>query len=542
MIPRSPRAVIALGALALTHSALAIDFAQPDFTPLQCDAGESCGFTDAAVQARSAPSETVIGAAVEDLAIERQRVFEWLAASRAPVDGAAFKIELTRQDLLDIGEASAGGLMLRPDPRRYQVGVDKAVGVDLDFEGLHRKRLAGEHMGGAVTSGLDGELVWTARAHSAGATALRIGIEAFDLPAGAALYAYSDRGEAFGPYTKRGPSDTGVFWTNTIMGDTVNLQLHYSGPRNPETLAALGFRVASISHIGSRFPLADFVGAKGPAEKAFCSYNESCVEPGRAFQGAQSAVALILFSSQGGTFLCSGGLLADTDGSSVIPYFLTANHCVSKGREANSVEAVFDFTGSCNDRYGQGNYPRTNGSSIKASNRTSDYTLLELSQTPPGNRTYLGWNSSPVANSNGVGLFRLSHPSGAPQAYSEHSVDTSKPTCGSWPRGDWIYSRDTLGATEGGSSGSPVMNSSGQVVGQLSGACGFNVGDVCDADSNATVDGAFAAYFDAVKPFLDPGNGGGGGCTLLPKGASCTADSECCSGSCKGKPGSKTCK
>ncbi len=35
----------------------------------------------------------------------------------------------------------------------------------------------------------------------------------------------------------------------------------------------------------------------------------------------------------------------------------------------------------------------------------------------------------------------------------------------------------------------------------------------------------------------------GGGCTdLLPAGASCTQGSECCSGSCKGKPGGKTCK
>jgi len=35
-------------------------------------------------------------------------------------------------------------------------------------------------------------------------------------------------------------------------------------------------------------------------------------------------------------------------------------------------------------------------------------------------------------------------------------------------------------------------------------------------------------------------NGGGGGCS--PAGASCTSGSQCCSGSCKGKPGSKTCR
>jgi hypothetical protein len=38
------------------------------------------------------------------------------------------------------------------------------------------------------------------------------------------------------------------------------------------------------------------------------------------------------------------------------------------------------------------------------------------------------------------------------------------------------------------------------------------------------------------------GGGGGGTCTLLPAGSLCTSNSQCCSGSCKGKPGRKTCK
>lgn len=40
----------------------------------------------------------------------------------------------------------------------------------------------------------------------------------------------------------------------------------------------------------------------------------------------------------------------------------------------------------------------------------------------------------------------------------------------------------------------------------------------------------------------DGGGNGGGSCTLLPKGASCSNDSDCCSNSCKGKRGAKTCK
>lgn len=44
----------------------------------------------------------------------------------------------------------------------------------------------------------------------------------------------------------------------------------------------------------------------------------------------------------------------------------------------------------------------------------------------------------------------------------------------------------------------------------------------------------------------DGGDGGGGGddgsCSLLPVGSSCSGNSDCCTGKCKGKPGSKTCK
>ena len=258
---------------------------------------------------------------------------------------------------------------------------------------------------------------------------------------------------------------------------------------------------------------------------------------------AKDAIASILFQSGGSFFICTGGLIADTVASSVIPYFLTAHHCISSSGEAASVETYFDYATTCsspNCTQPYNNTGDTVGSTIKATSSTSDYSLLQLSSaptTPDGVATYLGWQTTAVANSEQRAALPHQPPAGSPQAYSEQAVGTSKGTCRVWPRGTFIYSADTLGGTEGGSSGSPVVNSAGQIVGQLYGGCGTNVNNICDAANNATVDGAFATYFNAVAPFLSPG---GGGC--LPKGASCTSDSQCCSNSCKGPAGGKTCK
>jgi hypothetical protein len=90
--------------------------------------------------------------------------------------------------------------------------------------------------------------------------------------------------------------------------------------------------------------------------------------------------------------------------------------------------------------------------------------------------------------------------------------------------------------------------------------------------SNATVDGAFASYFDAVSQYLDPG----GGCTpsaeictdgqdndcdgaidcndsdcsgdpacassCSPVGDPCSGNADCCSNKCRGPGGNKTCR
>ena len=123
------------------------------------------------------------------------------------------------------------------------------------------------------------------------------------------------------------------------------------------------------------------------------------------------------------------------------------------------------------------------------------------------------------------------------EALRRENVNTSAGTCNTLPRGDFIYSDATLADTEGGSSGSPVVNSSGQVVGQLFGACGATPSTTCD-DDDRTVDGAFAVTYSSVSQWLDPG----GGPVCGDPGDSCSANSDCCSNKCRGRRGNKTCR
>ena len=429
-----------------------------------------------------------------------EQVHAWLMAEQVarglkdPLTVALSDAELAE---IELGVSEGFG----ESPQRQRVGIARDVLVEFAGDDVRW---------GAMKKTDDGGRVWSAAVRSANAFGIRLHFDFFWLPEDTELYVFNEGGEVFGPYTGAGPSDTGEFWSQMVTGEEIYVQLHVHGKAGNTRLRNTYFDVVGVGHVGTRF------GEKmAPSmEKSFCSYNEPCVEnvecvnADSAVNDARNAVAHIQFVDGIYLYACTGGLVNNTLGDKT-PYFLTANHCLSTDSVASTMEAFFQWSVACGascptqwmDPVG---VPRTSGASVVKTNPTSDYTLLRLDQPAPAGTALLGWTSESIANTDDAMLYRISHPSAAPQAYSAHQVDTTAPQCGSWPRGQWIYSRDLVGATEGGSSGSPVVNAAGQLVGQLSGACGYNVYDSCDALQNATVDGAFASYFDEVAPWLDP--------------------------------------
>jgi len=416
-------------------------------------------------------------------------------------------VTVTQDDLLAIERGDV-------EERRYRVGITKPVSAVVDLAASPpvdgtKARILGW---GAVRSEA-GSTVWSGAISAPGATSLRVHIKELSLPDGSELWLYNRLGEAFGPYTKIGPNNSGEFWTHTVAGSEALLQVRHQGAM--DALKSVYFEIDEVGFLSERFVPGRTRTMTADAAKEFCSFNETCVFNANcganpAVDQARDAVAYMLFKSGRYWYICSGGLVADSNPGTRIPYFLTANHCISKEREADTLETTFFYSSPC----GQCNTsttPSTIGADIVKGSSTSDYTLLQLNQDAPAGAVFLGWNSNPVAFANGTHLYRISHPAGAPQAYSQHDVDTSKGTCGSWPRGNWIYSQDVYGATEGGSSGSPVVNSAGEIVGQLSGGCGTDVYNTCNSIDNATVDGAFAAYYANVAQWLGTGSSCGDG-------------------------------
>jgi hypothetical protein len=356
--------------------------------------------------------------------------------------------------------------------------------------------------GGGVLTVEDGWVSWLAAVEVESAYALRARLRIDSLPESAEIWTLAPGGEVLGPFGAGMVGPEGDLWLPPVEGPRVAVEV-----RAPVAAVEAGGAVAL--RIEEVVELVDVEGGEGslsPKAATPCEIDGRCVGPGTlaVIDDFRHAVARLLFSEGGFSFLCSGSLINDSDATSDIPYLLTANHCFDTQAAAASLVAYFDyFPATCGGAPPSlASLPTVTGATLLATNAVSDFTLVELSALPAGYNYLLGWTTSLVTS--GQVMYMLSHPEGRRQAFSTSAFETFPAfDCGGQP--GYMYSRQLSGTTLGGSSGAPaiVPSHGGQIVGQLLGACLVpSEFDDCDYDTFSEVDGAFRISFQHVAPWL----------------------------------------
>lgn len=309
----------------------------------------------------------------------------------------------------------------------------------------------------------DRPVVWEDRVYSPGAKFIRVHFADFDLSAGDYVSVSSLDGSQFWTYTLKGLHGNKKFWSFAVDGETAVIRLHAGNK------PGYGYRIDKIAHGSKKIT---------PEPEVVCGTDGrediACYSGNAAINNAQRSVARLLFQSGGGSFLCTGSLVAGSNNSTL----MTNNHCFSTQTETNTLQAKFNFQrttcgGSVNATqtdYAGGTFLKTNSVNRKGRKGGLDYTLVTLQGNPEA--TWGELTATSAAPALGENLWFIQHPGGNPKeiGYWEDAahtarcnVDTVGQTYGQSATGSQMgYGCDS----EGGSSGSPIIKeSNGRVFG-----------------------------------------------------------------------------
>ena len=267
-------------------------------------------------------------------------------------------------------------------------------------------------------------------------------------------------------------------------------------------------------------------------ESDACEVNVNCSPVGDSWQDEKDGVARIYVVDGNSAGWCTGSLVNNT-AQNCKPYFLTALHCGVTSTTSNMNQWRFYFryespnctnptsAGTLDDYYITGCF-RLSDSNDGGGNSGSDFLLVQLGAA--SNETWTvntlksanfgaywnGWNANTSSTNGGAGIH---HPAGDIKKISTFNGNTSSTSWGSaggshWQL-SWSSNSNGHGVTEGGSSGSPLFNNSGQIIGTLTGGSSY-----CTAQTSPDLYGKMSYHWasngtpndEKLKPWLDPTN------------------------------------
>jgi hypothetical protein len=350
-----------------------------------------------------------------------------------------------------------------------------------------------------IWDAVEGGSVTAVSVASPGAVAMRLAVAFGSLPAGTEARFFGPGGDSqvFGPVTAEqmraltvpaGPGESGVFWSPVVPGDTAGMEIFVPRGLEPD----LSFTIPRVSHHYRSVESTD---------KAAGSCNIDVACHSASWGAASQATARIAFISEGDSFVCTGTLLNDTDTSTFIPYFMTADHCINTQAEASTINSYWNYqrttcggaVGSFTTLFG--------GATLLSRGFDLDHSFLRLNDPAPASARFSGWSSGTV--SAGTSMVGIHHPGGDVKKISFGVIDGiagyGEAVTGS---GGFIRVHWTAGVTEGGSSGSGLITGSypnDRFVGTLTGGASS-----CSFPADPDWYGRFDLVYPLISAYLSP--------------------------------------
>ncbi len=353
---------------------------------------------------------------------------------------------------------------------------------------------------------------------AAGAEGIGLYFDEFVLPEGSSLIV----GSSYGHQTEYGAevnSDGGRHALPIVPGESVTLVFVME-----QMVDLPSVKLSELAYAVRDVPNYTPSAARDFGDSESCQVNANCSE-GDNWKDESRSVVRISTKNGPNLFWCTGALINNTN-QDCEPYILTADHCGEDATTSDYDSWIFYFqyeSPDCNNPGSEGSLDQKSltGCTIKSRSGTygdedSDFMLLLLNDSVPQfyNPYFAGWDRRNQSSSSGISFH---HPSGDIKKISTYEGGL---TSDSWQGTvdnthwslTWKSTTNGHGVTEGGSSGAPLFNEEGRIIGDLTGGTSD-----CNAGQNdEDLFGKFSYSWDQtdasqtkqLKPFLDPTESG----------------------------------
>ena len=325
----------------------------------------------------------------------------------------------------------------------------------------------------------DGSVLFSVAFRLEDAQAVGISFSQLNIPENGKLFVYNPSFQnVYGHFNQSNILPDGSFSIQPVNGNTIYLEFNCE----KENAKELNFVIDGFSYF---FETDFFNNTKEMLydESGDCQVNINCPEGASIRQSANAVVKIITYGTSGYR-LCTGTVVNNTRHDRT-PYVLSAWHCSEYTKTAEHYQKwMFYFLYEVPLCSGIQQAPENktlagctlvSASQVLSNPISSDFLLVKLinSHIPPEYDVYYaGWDAtgSNVSNAKSV-----HHPKGDVKKVSETeniTVDTWSASSGSNPthlKVVWKQTQSGYGTTEGGSSGSPLFNANGHIIGTLTG-------------------------------------------------------------------------